>query len=105
MNSYKQAYSTAADPMPGSAHSYKRGTVFAAFRASGTTAREWALAHNWPPRSVYEVIKSWIEHPQRRGKTPLGGRYEAIAREMQAALGPDVVPLPEPHARTLERVA
>ena len=104
MRSHNKAYTSRRDPEPGNADA-RVGIVAQALSAHGLTIRSWAQHRGWATRSVYQVVRTWIEHPTRRGKTPLGGRYEAIARDLQATLGAKVVPLPRPDDRTLERVA
>lgn len=104
MQTHPKAYTGPADRPSESAKS-DISPVVSALAQRGLTVRSWAQSRGWAVRSVYVVVRAWVEHPDRRGKTPLGGRYEAIARDLQATLGRDVVPLPAPDERTLERVA
>jgi len=106
MHTHSEAYPTpAALPSDFSEPGERETTVSDALAQQGLTVRSWAQSRGWAVRSTYTVVRNWLEHPERRGKTPLGGRYEAIARDLQSTLGADVVPLPEPDRRTLERVA
>jgi len=104
MRSHHKAYTNPRDPESGNPDACV-GIVAEALTAHGLTIRSWAQSRGWAIRSVYQVVRTWIEHPTRRGKTPLGGRYEAIARDLQSTLGTTVVPLPRADDRTLERVA
>jgi hypothetical protein len=69
--------------------------VRAALIARGTSVHAWAKSHRYRLSSVYTVIERWIDNPDRRGRLPLGGISRQIAHDLQAELGPDVVPLPE----------
>lgn len=104
MQTHPKAYTSPAG-RPSESEKSDGSLVVSALAQHGLTVRSWAQSRGWAVRSVYVVVRSWVEHPDRRGKTPLGGRYEAIARDLQATLGRHVVPLPDPDARTLERVA
>lgn len=101
MQASPKSYPTAKKSGSGS------GVVLAAFAANGTSAYAWARSSGWATRSVYAVIEQWIQHPERRGRLPLGGVYQAIARDLQKYLGADVVPLEEGGLRrpALERAA
>jgi hypothetical protein len=75
--------------------------------ARGTSVHAWSKSHGYAFQSVYTVIERWIDHPARRGRLPLGGISRQIARDLQATLGADVVPLEDARSsRTaLERAA
>ena len=67
--------------------------VCEALAARGTSVHAWAKSNGYVFQSVYTVIERWIDHPERRGRLPLGGISRQIARDLQATLGADVVPL------------
>ncbi|MBK8638050.1 MAG: hypothetical protein IPN92_07070 [Chromatiaceae bacterium] len=68
--------------------------VIAALRSRGQSVLSWAQAHAYAPSSVYIVINRWIDHPDRRGRLPLGGVSREIARALREELGPELIPLP-----------
>lgn len=82
------------------------GCVHQALLENGSSVNAWARAHGYPKSNVYRVISEWIEHPQRRGRLPLGGLGREIVLALQVELGPDLVPLSDDAARRiLERAA
>jgi gp16 family phage-associated protein len=83
------------------------GRVRQALLAHGTSVNAWAAAKGFPKSNVYRVINEWIEHPQRRGRMPLGGLGREIITALRAELGTDLVPLADDSAQriTLERAA
>lgn len=82
------------------------GRVSQALQENGSSVNAWAIAHGYPKSNVYRVISEWIEHPQRRGRLPLGGLGREIVLALQAEVGPDLVPLADDTARRiLERAA
>jgi hypothetical protein len=93
-------------PLQGSGSAVVSGRVHRALFGRGTSVNAWAAAHGYPKSNVYRVISEWIEHPQRRGRLPLGGLGREIVLALQAELGPDLVPLADDAARRiLERAA
>jgi hypothetical protein len=77
------------DPRPSDTTTPPPQRVLAALRARGTTARRWALAHGYRPRTVYAAIRDWVG---RTDRAPLGGIKREIVRELRAELGAELVP-------------
>ena len=69
------------------------GRVHQALLERGSSVNGWAASHGYPKSNVYRVIAEWIEHPQRRGRLPLGGLGREIVTALRAELGPELVPL------------
>ena len=65
--------------------------VLAALRDKSTSARQWAIKHGYPPRSVYAVIRDWAGRTDRH---PHGGQARQIIRLLRQELGADLVPAP-----------
>jgi len=61
------------------------GQILAALKGRGTTARQWALARGYRPRTVYQAIRTWGGRAQR----PLGGVNRQILADLRGFLGAD----------------
>lgn len=69
------------------------GRIHQALLERGSSVTAWAASHGYPKSNVYRVIQEWVDHPQRRGRMPLGGLGREIVMTLRADLGDDLVPL------------